>query len=276
MDWTGATNSPTITVSNVLNLLGSLTTIGAMTFGGASNIEFEATDARTITTNGTAIDVSTLRFFGSNVSTGSWTLQDNLTTKTIYLRYGTLITANFNITCSGQFYDNGQTAISGLTLGNSVITCADWSFNPTNFTLNAGSSTIKVTTTGTFGGGGLTYHNVELNSTAHTISGDNSKFKAIKVGRAAAVTITGTAGETYTVESFFATDNNNTLTMDSTGAAWTLTGNSGYCELNYTNLTNVVAGYKYMYYAGDVSTDGTGNTNWIFTRKVRQQMFPRG
>jgi hypothetical protein len=60
------------------------------------------------------------------------------------------------------------------------------------------------------------------------------------------------------------------MTIDSTGAAWTLTGNSGYCELDYMDIANVTAGYKDIYYAGDNSTDSGGNTDINFTRKIRR------
>ena len=57
MDWTGATNNPTLGGSSLLNIYGSLTFIAAMTVnrGGAVQTKFYGTGAATVTLNGQAL-----------------------------------------------------------------------------------------------------------------------------------------------------------------------------------------------------------------------------
>jgi hypothetical protein len=126
-------------------------------------------------------------------------------------------------------------------------------------------------TAATFEGNSQTYPHVLIDGAggfATTISGDNTRIKNLKLA-GVAKTLTGTAGETYSIESLMREPTTTVMTLNSTGAAWTITGNSGYCELDYMNIANVTAGYKDIYYAGDNSTDSGGNTDIIFTRKVR-------
>ncbi len=267
MDWTGATDTPTLAGSSTLDVRGSLTFITAMTQTYTGTITFSATSSgKTITTGGML--ACALTFFGAS---GGWILQDevNIGSKQFRIERTSLDTNGNNISC-GNFNKLNANAFT-LTLGTSVVTCLQW-FITNPLTLNAGTSTIRVTATGAFSGNGAIYINVELNGTAHTISGDNT-FKLLKIGRAAAVTITGTAASTQTVTTLLLGNTINVVTLDSTGAAWTIQGNRGYFEGDYMDIADVVCTEANLYYAGDHSTDSTGNTNWTFTRKVRPGLF---
>lgn len=79
---------------------------------------------------------------------------------TVKLQYGTLDTQNNNFTATTILvYGTGT---KGLILGSSTISCQNWYItNTTNFTLNAGTSTID-NSTRNFIGGGLVYNNVYI------------------------------------------------------------------------------------------------------------------
>lgn len=208
MDWTGATNTPAFASVNDLhtpvgdlhisgNLLlisGIITTgfIGSWYFDGTSGVE------KTITTNGVALALSSggaggIRFYTAN---SNYKLLDNLDVgiQTIYYKYGTLNTNGKTVSC-GSFYSNFTTT-RNLILGSSTINCLDnaahntqWLMNSSNLTLDAGTSTIKLYGVGNFVGAGKTYYSLELNGTAHTVSGVNTFTNLIRTGTA---TITDT------------------------------------------------------------------------------------
>jgi len=269
MDWTGATNTPAFIMPvQELNIYGSLTFISAMTMTSSGDIFMQSTSTgKTIITGGLVIGPH----FNIVGIGGGWTLQDGITMATnrdINHQGGTLNTNSKPIsTRDFNFNTNG---VRVLTLSASVITLSrNWTASGSNSTLSANTAIIKVGTIGTFAGNNLvTYNEVQLNGTAHTISGSNT-FKTLVIGRTAAVTITGTAGTTQTVSYLVVPRNANVLTITSTGAAWTLTGQRDIFESDYLALTNVVAGRKYSYYAGKNSTDNGGNTDWVFSNRRR-------
>lgn len=235
MDWTGATDSPTITISNALDIFGSLTFILAMTITATTqNVFFKATaSGKTVTLNGNTLAVN-VRFTGA----GGWTLQDAFNTTTgkfILFQRGTLDTNDQTITC-GKFAPTDATART-LTLGSSVINCTQWDLtDPSNFTFTANTATIKVTGTGAFDGGGQTaYYNVELNGTAHTISGDNT-FAKLSLNPSGAQTITFTDTSTQTVARMERTGTG-LITMTGTGAGGWAVDKTGPGSVSLENVT---------------------------------------
>uniref|UniRef100_A0A6M3JAK0 Uncharacterized protein n=1 Tax=viral metagenome TaxID=1070528 RepID=A0A6M3JAK0_9ZZZZ len=270
MDWTGATNTPTLTVSSAVSVYGSVTFIAAMVMTGAQNVSFWGT-GKTITTNGLTITVGLIIRDGASI-----TLSDNYTTTGAggdILTYGATLNTNGKTVSCNQFY--GNATAKTVTLGASSITCKSWDFSAGGLTLTANNATINVTGTGTFAGGAVTtYNNINLNGTAHTLSGDWT-CNLLRLKPATVQTITGTAGQVITVRCLdIPSHGKNVITLTGAGA-WTIQGNRGYFEGDYLNLTNVVVGWKYLYYAGDHSTDGGGNTNWIFRRVIRPSIRPR-
>jgi len=139
------------------------------------------TTGKTITTNGVA--------FGGNVTLdgvgGAWTLGSAFScgSSTLTLTNGTFDTSasNYAVTCSNFFSSNSNTRTINLN-GSTITLSGNWDLTTaTNATLNAGTSTINLTSTAavTFDGGGLTYYNVSFAGTlaiasAKTISGVNT------------------------------------------------------------------------------------------------------
>lgn len=153
MDWTGATNTPSLAgpSNNTLRLGGSLTFIPAMqnVFDGALFFESDQL-GNTITTAGQPINFD-LNFAGVG---GEWTLLDDLyVDQNIYFTSGTLRTNDVFIDAN-RFYSEFPFQRQ-LFLGSSYIQlnlrnvfAPIWEINTTNLMMDAGNSTIE--TTGSF------------------------------------------------------------------------------------------------------------------------------
>jgi hypothetical protein len=139
---------------------------GGITFYGSGNI----------TTNAVTL-ASTLTFAG----TGTYTLQGALTTSGITINAGTLNTNNQNLTLSGNISATAGTTAGTLTLGSSTVSLVNISPNAP-LVINAGTSTITLSSSSaTIGGGanytGNTFYNVTFSSsiiTTGTIYGNNT------------------------------------------------------------------------------------------------------
>jgi hypothetical protein len=205
MDWTGATNTPTLAgISGTIYIYGSTVFISDMVMTPAFYIIYKPADnTKTITTNG-----KVLPFDQYINGVGTLTALDTINVfvgQAITLVAGTFVSQS--IVGCGMFVISGAGAKT-LTLGNYTINCGNggastaWNYSGSNLTLTANTSTIKVTGTGVFTGGTPTgsYYNIELNGTAHTVSGTFTCNKLTRTGTATnANTVTFTSGTTITV-----------------------------------------------------------------------------
>jgi hypothetical protein len=148
-------------------------------------------------------------------TTGIINLLTNIKTSLgIVLKYGTINTNGNTITCTSVTESSAQTR--AYNLGASVFNCTSWTMTATNNTFDAGTSTIKVSGTGVFAGGNLTYYNVELNGTQHTISG-TIVGTAISFKPTGSQVITWTDGSTNAFTNAYNTGG--LITWKGTGAA---------------------------------------------------------
>ncbi|KKM88305.1 hypothetical protein LCGC14_1260030, partial [marine sediment metagenome] len=97
---------------------------------------------------------------------------------------------------------SGNNTFNSLTIAGTATVTLGATTQTTGAWINAGTiaattGTIIVTGTGVFTGGGETYNDVELNGTAHTISGDNT-FNVLTLPAGTTQTITLTAGSIQT------------------------------------------------------------------------------
>ena len=193
MDWTGALYNPILfgNSSQTLRIYGSLTFITAMTFSFAGVVYFEATTSgNTVTSAG--------KTFNNDVvfqGTGGWTLQDDLTTTSVWqLRSGSLSTNGKTVQCNRFSSTEGN--VRGLNIANSLIKITgnntgnnsyySWDANGTGLTFNSVNSSIvinggdqKLNNTGT----SLIYNNVKVLSGYYaSINGGGSKFNIIQSG----------------------------------------------------------------------------------------------
>jgi len=155
MTWTGLpTTTPTFygAFSDTLRIYGSLALSYGMNFNFYGHINMEATTiGKTIMTAGVSLSNSILTFNGI----GGWTLQDALTyVFSIYLNNGTLNTNNQTVNTLA-FYST-TTSARALNMGSSIFNLANyngnlWTINPIGMTLNAGTSIINGSLSGTGG-----------------------------------------------------------------------------------------------------------------------------
>lgn len=210
MDWTGAPNNPTFMGSstNTFTIGGSLSFIQNMIYSFQGDVSFNATQTgKTITSANKVFNSSKVTFEGVG---GGWILQDSLsgTVNTILNLYaGNLNTNSKNINV-GSF--NSSLPVAGITfpvkvlsLNNSRITITapslSWKINTNNFTLNAGTSTIILTSASEkylitdaynyynvivvngpsqISGNGAFFHKLQLSSSGR-IDGSNTKYDSL-------------------------------------------------------------------------------------------------
>lgn len=199
MDWTGATNSPTFTGSQALSVYGNFTKIAALTWTYSGNLIFMPPAADKIATfNGALNGVVSFGNTGTAATAFKYTLQDQLDigTNTLALGRNRLYTNGQTVTCGA--FSSASNSVKEMNLGASIVNCTSWSIATTGLTWNAGTSSIRITGTGAFTGGTITYYELQLNGSAHTISGSNT-FAALTLPAATTQTITFTAGTRQTI-----------------------------------------------------------------------------
>ena len=188
MDWTGATNSPRMTLVNggqAVVVYRNATFISAMSTlasGGYWKIIMAGAGDHTITQNGCNLQgVSFLSNGGTTTLGGAWA--PGPTTR-LTVGAGSFDTANYAVSVS--YFDKTGADVVTVTLGSSLIIVTEsyagalggWTFSGANTNLVAGTSTIRLINQATshnhFTGGGYTYNIVELAGDAHEIIGSNT------------------------------------------------------------------------------------------------------
>lgn len=263
MDWTGVTNTPTFSTSNVLRFYGNVTFIAAMVSNGGTGLRAYATSGvQSLRTNGLALTFTVLWENVGGSSTGE--LLDDFTSVSTLGAYRTFNTNNFNIIATN--FRMAFTQTKTISLGSSVITLSNtWNADGTNITIVPGSSTIKLLGTGAFVGGGKTYYDVELNGTAHTISGDNT-FSTLTLKADTTQTITFTDGSVQTITTPVMTGSVGKVKTlqgsDVTG--WSIVkAGGGTVIADYLALSYSQASPTDTWYHGDNCTIGAGVTGWF-------------
>lgn len=163
----------TIAGSAAITVAGSVTLVSAMTYTHTGTMTFTGTG--TLTTAGKTFCPVTVDGVGITLTPGD---PLNMGSRTLTITQGTFTTANHNVNCGNLFSSNSN--VRGINFGTSVVTITstlDFSVS-TNLTFTAGTSTIEITSsTATFNGGGLTFHNVSFTGNAvgqRNISGVNT------------------------------------------------------------------------------------------------------
>jgi len=138
----------------------------------------------------------------------------------------------------------------------------------TLLTFDAGTSTIILSNAGvtaqTFAGGGLTFYRVTFMGAGNctfTLTGDNA-FNRITVDRsAAAKTIVATGTVQTVAECSIPISGATAVTI--TGGTWTF-NTINQMVSDYLTVANSTANGPNKWFAGTHSTDGGGNTRWVF------------
>jgi hypothetical protein len=256
MDWTGATNTPTLTISGTLNVYGSPTFITGMTHTpsyfmmqllGAGTVTFAKQFPHPIAISDTATNIT----FADDV--------DLTTIKSFTYDAGVPSVVNTNnktITCLN--FTIAGTGVKTLTPGSSVFNIAgNYGYTGTNLTLTPNTVTINITGTGALTAGNVNYNGTtfNLNGTAHTVSGDFTCANLTRNGTATKTdSVAFTSGEHITCTGTCALIGNSainrllaqTSTLGSpatiTAANWTGTQFCDLMDITATNPVDLSAG----------------------------------
>lgn len=283
LDFTGASTSGTLnlTLSTGVRVFGDIILNNAVTplsYNGGMVLSGE----------GNFTIVSSGKTIGWNLNIdkriGSYSLGDNLSmlnSRSLTVSWGQFDTNNFDISV-GVLSSEGS-RLRALNLGSSLIELTGGTGNPlalsttSRLTINAGTSTIKLTGTltanRTFTGAGYTFYNF-WNATsgafAVIISGSNT-FNDIKIDAGRIQRFT--AGTTQTINSLTVPDSvSNGITIGSaTNATHTLSKSSGIvvvtgCTISYSIATGG-ATWRSVTASGNV--DGGNNSGWVFVDTIR-------
>jgi len=175
MDWTGATDNPTLAAgTNPILVHGSTILIAGMSLSATGgSYFFHLLGTGNFTSGGLDIPRGVLL-----PSTGvpNITLLDNLTVPYYLLVFqkGTLNTNGKIVTVSGVILAGADAKT--LTMGASNINTTGvtgWKYDGSNLTVTANTATFIITGTGDLAGGSVDYNGADfnLNGTAHTVSG---------------------------------------------------------------------------------------------------------
>lgn len=265
------TASITLSLGGNVEVLGDFTLSSAISFSSGGTTFFsERSGTQTLTSAGKTWN--TISIFKR--SSGTLLLADALTLS------GSLINssvdapifdaASYNVTASSVDLSNAVVNMgSGLwTLSN---VSQPWIVNAST-TLNKQTADILLSSTSTtprtFAGGGKTYNKLTIGGATGistlTITGANT-FSEIASTKTVAHTIVF-PNATTTVGDFTVTGSaGNVVTLSSSSGTFTLTKTGvGIISSNYLSISNSTATPASTWYAGPNSTDGGGNTGWIF------------
>jgi len=266
------------TSTSSVSLYGSLTLFSNLTVsGGTGTITFAGRGVtQTITSAGRTFPNAII----INNLTGTFQLADSfITTSTLTHTSGTFNASNQNVTATTFASNNSNTRT--ITMGSGTWTLSGtgtvWNLaTTTGLTFNKDTANIELsntsTTARTFAGGGRTYNNLTIGgatgTSTLTITGTNT-FDTLASTKTVAHTITF-PNVTTTVSNWTVTGTaGNVVTLSRTGASGTFTlaksGGGVISGLDYLSISNSTASPTNTWYAGANSTDGGGNTNWLFT-----------
>ena len=288
IDFSGALGTPTWTNSVAKTNYGSLTYKSGMTLSGTNSHTFEGRGSFTLTSAG----VSTTHLTIIQMVGGTLTLQDAFTTGAntvnIQLENGTLVDNGFSVTCRA-FVPSSGTASHALTkTGNWTLFFTSgtvWDMGSAG-TISDTAGTIFITDTGasskTFAGRGLTYNNLSISgggAGAVIITGANT-FNRIYTNGGGTKSITLPGSTTTTIISNQGLNNGtNLITFTASAGSATIANAQGNLSWDYVSLTNIIGSTSGngKFYAGPTthSTDGGGNTNWVFDQAPGDRGFSR-
>lgn len=288
ISFTGATGTPTWAFNIGNSIFGSLTMISGMTLTGTNTPLMCGRGSYTITTAGKQPGWTMV----IQAPNGTYTLLDNFvsTGGTFQIANGGFDANGFSVT-SNRFVYTG-TLTRALTLNTGTWTTTSTSATSmvdatttTGLTFSGASSTIvmsgSTSATRTFIGGGLTYGTYTYNLSGSTgklqVTGSNSYSQFNFSDASNARSLEFTAATTTTIRTpngFNVRGTPSKLMTVSSITAATHTISSAYDQsCDYLNLVNSIATGGGVFYAGSHSTDGGGNTGWIFSDPPGMKTF---
>lgn len=264
------------------NFFGSITFFSNLTIsgGGARSLRLSGyNNTQSITTAGKTL-LTNLELNESYNNTVQ--LLDSLTlnsARNITVTTGTFDANGYDVS-TGLFASSNSNTRT-ITMGSGTWTLSGtgtvWNLaTTTNLTFNKNTANIVLsnttTTARTFAGGGRTYNNLTIGgdtgTSTLTITGTNT-FDTLASTKTVAHTIVFPNVTTTVSNWTISGTSGNVVTLSRTGASGTFTlaksGGGVISGVDYLSISNSTASPTNTWYAGANSTDGGGNTNWIFT-----------
>lgn len=259
---------------STINVYGNLTLASAANKAVIVTFNFDGNNnTRTLTTNNSPASSVGIRVgdgggFSPTVNlVGALNINANYT---LLVSFGTFNTNNYAVTCGYlTSYNSGV-----MNLGSSLVTLTLNSAGNVMYitaTVNFGTSTVKIQTTAACtiytGGVAKSFYNLDIaTSSAITIGSGSHSFNNIS-NSVQPATLKFAASDTQTVSNFSlngTSGNLVTLNTDSGSGTFTLSKSSGLVSVDYLSITNSTATGGAGWFAGTHSTNGGGNTGWIF------------
>jgi len=239
-------------------------------------ITFRSTSSETLTTNGVSLGNVSITVDGVG---GSLVLGSALTCSTITVTNGTFDTSGSNYNVTAVALSSNNSNIRSIVLNASAVALS--AATPivfttlTNFTFNAGTSTISCSAASvTFNGNGLTFYNVTLSNAANfgvnTVNGANTFNDFTQVSRSSNSVKLLNFGDNQTVNgalTFGATNNairRIFVASNSTGLQRTITLNGSLSALSDVDFRDIVAAGTVGTWTGTRLGNGLGNSNITF------------
>ena len=268
--------SGTLAGTSARYIFGNLTLSATATYStGVASIFFQSINTQTITSNGITLNQPITK-----TGSGTLILEDAFTSNSsITLTLGTFTANNKNVTATVFNSTNSNVRTLNMGSGTWTLTASGTPWNAqtsTNFTLNAGSSTIlfsnDTTTARTFQTGGLTYNNIIIGGNTSTSTFNiigNGSFNTISSTKTVAHTVRFQAGQTFNFENWTISGSlGNIVSLTSTSTtpfALNKTGGGIIGGIDYLAIQYSQASPENTWYAGANSTNITQNTGWIFS-----------
>jgi hypothetical protein len=264
------TTAMTLQAATSFRVYGDWTSSSAVTNSSAGSIYFEGRTTQTIISAG-----GTFSFIATE-SASTISLGDALTTTTAGVGITVIGGGTFNANTYSYAGSNVAIISSSINLGTASFTLSGtgvvWGVTVSTV---SGSGEIILsntsTTARTFNGGSQTYGKLTIGGTTGTstltITGANT-FTEIASTKTVAHTIVFPNSTTTTGAFTVQGSSGNVVTLSRTGASGTFTlskSGGGIVSSNYLSISNSTASPSNTWYAGANSTDGGGNTGWIFT-----------
>ncbi len=247
MDWTGATNTPTLTkLGNFeIRAYGDITFIPDMILAAsASSLYYIAIYGNCqLTSAGLTIPRDGI-YIGNN---SSFTLADNYTGGAIRLDYGSLNTNDKTVTlvtgANNVGLSFGGALAKSVSFGSSTINSYNVNYFGSALTVNANTATINVSGTGSVALGSANWNGASFNltGTAHTVSGSPTGIGNFNLKSDATQTITFTAGgnvRATTVNLTGDATHTHTIKSSISGNMSQITGTT--IDYNYCTVTDMV------------------------------------
>jgi hypothetical protein len=273
IDLSTRTVAYTLSHANATTIYGNYTLGSGVTVSGTNTTTFSGRGTQTLTSAGktTSFQLTVNKFLSAFELGDAYS-----STNSVILTRGTFDAKNYNLTCTTFSSDNSNTRT--LTMGSGLWTLSGtgsvWNPGTISLTFNKDSANILLSNTTTtarsFDGASRTYNKLTIGGATGvstlTITGTNT-FSELASTKTVAHTIvfpnvTTTVGA-WTISG----SSGNVVTLQRTGVSgtWTIAKSTGgFVDATFLSISNSAATPADTWYAGTNSTDGGGNTGWLF------------